>query len=302
MDFNINDLSSIEFSINTENKPDGGCDKDKLYRISTDRKVKKLLVKCLEATRAAFPDNLESVPDFEISEKYSDRDRYKVSLEVYDAAQQMANETLLNHVFLNDLDKDSISYYRVDFTDSNGTHLIGVRRASYFKSLLKNRNRLIQLVDDSLVAVEDTLFKLDNDFDFIILDGFAYIKRPRVFESMIFPDEEVTRIALEKMGALQDSLPFIDFSTTNNIIQESKRAARLVFAVAQRADISSTDKSKIIYYAGNSGIEIDEVDEIIKPREGYEVDFLEMLDRRIYNVEFIEGETESYRAHSRQRR
>ncbi|TMU20392.1 DUF4868 domain-containing protein [Halomonas sp. ATBC28] len=303
MIFDIKNITSIEFSIKTEHRNDDGKIVEEFYRISTDRQVKIMLKECLETTLKAFPSPIEGIDEFEISEKYSEKDRFKTHLISHLRAKEIFEEDPSGNIFMSHIPKESIQYYRVDYTDSNGHRISGIRRASYFKSLLKNRNRLVRFYDDSLCAVKDEFFKLDNDFDFISHGEIVYVLRPRVFESMVLPDDEVTNSALAKLYLLEDSLGYVNFESIKNAVNSYKRAARLVFAVSQRTDIDSIDKEKVVYYAGSSNVGID-VDEsgVITPKDGQEIDFLEMLDRRIYNVEFIEGETESYRAYSRKRR
>ncbi|WP_108449340.1 Kiwa anti-phage protein KwaB-like domain-containing protein [Halomonas sp. BN3-1] len=303
MNLDLNSMRNITFSIKTEDYDTDGKKVEELYKVSTDKDVKRLLRECLQATLTEFPDPIDSTLEFEISEKYGEKDRFKVNVSEYPLVGAIFDETPKDNIFLADIPKEKIQYYRVDFTDTHGNQASCIRRASYFKSLLKNKNRIVRFIDDSIEVVNDEFFKLDNDFDFICINGVAYILRPRVFESMVLPDEEVTRKALEKISSLSDSLAFVNFDTIYDVVTKYKRAARLVFAVSQREDIHDIEKSKIIYYAGSSNIEIEvDDDEVIRPKEGFEVDFLEMLDRRIYNVEFIDGETESYKAYSRKRR
>lgn len=303
MNFDLQNLSTIEFSIKTDYRDQNGEPVEVLYRIATDKGVKKLLKECLETTLRKFPNPIEDIPSFEFSEKYSDKDRFQLTFETYPQAMDVMTEELSDHVFLSDIRKESIQYYRVDFIDAGGNKITGIRRASYFKSLLKNKSRIVQFLDDALRAVDDELFKLDNDFDFIAYNESIYVLRPRIFESMVFPEDEITQAALDKIQHLRQEMQFVDFGSIEDSVKSYKRAARLVFAVAQRTDIQNIDKEKVVYYAGNSNIDI-EVDDkgVITPQAGSEVDFLEMLDRRIYNVEFIEGETEYYRADSRSRR
>ncbi|MDQ7088940.1 MAG: hypothetical protein Q9Q13_14270 [Acidobacteriota bacterium] len=50
-------------------------------------------------------------------------------------------------------------------TDNKNRRLTALRRASQFKGVLKKR--LIRWLDDTLKIIEDSVFKLDNDFDLL---------------------------------------------------------------------------------------------------------------------------------------
>src|SRR5205814_7150472 len=102
---------------------------------------------------------------FELSEKYSaqesliaplDADAMAHILAIYNEEGWPLNSNALRT-------PAAISYYFAVFRDARRRKLLGVRRASQFKGIVKSR--LIQLVDDSVTMVGDHVFKLDHQFD-----------------------------------------------------------------------------------------------------------------------------------------
>ncbi|MEJ7606043.1 MAG: Kiwa anti-phage protein KwaB-like domain-containing protein [Bryobacteraceae bacterium] len=56
--------------------------------------------------------------------------------------------------------------------------------------------RLVQFIDDTLKAVSDTVFKLDADFDLLMVDDSVYIQRVTAFELLAEIDEQVHAAAV----------------------------------------------------------------------------------------------------------
>ena len=156
------------------------------------------------------------------------------------------------------------------------------------------------MYDDSLESVEDKIFKLDYDFDFFIYNDEAYILRPTNFEFLASISDEVFEHVVEKVEALEATLAFIDFETIKELSSHSKRAAKLIISISSRSDLENISEQRIIDLATANHVSLEQDDDSISPSDGHEIAFLELLDRRRYTVELINGNIEAYRAPSRQ--
>ena len=59
--------------------------------------------------------------------------------------------------------------------------MLGVRQATQFKGAFKGHS--LSLIDDTLKMVPDHVFKLDDEFDFLITAQHVYILRPDGFRA-----------------------------------------------------------------------------------------------------------------------
>lgn len=60
-------------------------------------------------------------------------------------------------------DPSDVFCYFARLTDKKQRCLTAVRRATQFKGVIKSKNRLVRMLDDTLTIIEDTVFKLDNE-------------------------------------------------------------------------------------------------------------------------------------------
>ncbi|MDC0610224.1 DUF4868 domain-containing protein [Vibrio sp.] len=295
--FNFNDIVNTEFSFRVEEDDD--CT---FQSAPTDLNIKSALRQMLMLTANEFNDVDAEILPYEVSEKYSSKEILHTVLHdpIFDEVIEIRDldDTGINPDSINN--PALIPYYRVRFYDSDNNVVVAVRKASYFKSILKQRSRLVRLVDDSLESCEDSIFKLDFDFDFLIVNDDVYILRPANFESIVNLGDEVLERAADKVDTLEESLDFIDFDNIRDLVGRSKRAARLVISVSSRDDLDQISEDNIIELSERTGVELVEDDGLLRPRDGEEIEFLEVLDRRRYVVELIDGNQEAYRAPSRQ--
>lgn len=131
-------------------------------------------------------------------------------------------------------DKYEISYYLAVYTLKSGKRIVGVRQARGLKALLAARNRIVQIIDDSLTTLDQDVLKLDNAFDFVIDEQFVYILHSSGFESIAQVDEKILNRAKEKALELQQRISFVDFTGIADHASKHKRSARLVAAVWSR--------------------------------------------------------------------
>jgi len=191
----------------------------------------------------------------------------------------------------------NISTYFCILHDRENHKLVGIRRSAQFKAVLGAR--LIQFIDDSFRAVSDRVFRLDHDFDLVIVDDTVFINRVSAFELLAEVDEAVQQAALENTRQLEQTLPFIEFNGISDYVAEHKRSARIVAALRSRADLADTTVANLRRECRRSGVKVHMEDGKLVPELGQEMTFLQTLDRRRYALMLVDGRWEQYEAASR---
>jgi hypothetical protein len=151
----------------------------------------------------------------------------------------------------------------------------------------------VSLVDDSLKLVDEDVFRLDQEFDFIVTSRQVLILRPSSFGYIAGIEQAAADAAIDGTREIERTLGFVDFSDLAGFVGAHKRAARFIGSIRMRDDLRRTDVNKLRRRCRENGINFTIVRGKIKPAEGSEFDFLELLDRRRYHVDLI-GEEELY--------
>lgn len=193
---------------------------------------------------------------------------------------------------------DLIGYFAI-LRDQHHNKLMAFRRAAQFKGIL--RKKLIRFSDDALRIVEDDVFKLDQDFDFLICDDQVLIWRPSGFEFSADLEGHIAASAVQNVAAISGRISCIQFDALKDFVAEHKRAMRLVAAIKSRDDLEQTSLSKLRSYCRKNGVELHSKNGRVWPAEGHEMHFLMVLDRRRYQAELTDEGPEFYEAASRHR-
>jgi hypothetical protein len=194
--------------------------------------------------------------------------------------------------------KDIFCYFAF-LTDRQGRRLTAVRRATQFKGVLKSR--LIRLLSDALRLIDETVFRLDSDFDVLIDDSTVHILRPSGFEFLGQLQEAVLQAAPANIKALRRDLAFVDFSTVEKYVVGHARAARYLASIQAQEAGKNVDKRALRAVCKRVGVEIHEADGKITMEKDQVMGFLEVLDRRRYDIELVKGAPERFRAGSRKK-
>jgi Domain of unknown function (DUF4868) len=296
--FDTDKIVHVEFCLASD-----ADNSERHVQVPVDTSVRSMLLYMLHQTaNELWPNDSSSLSSFELSEKYGSKEALhaSISMDGFDKVREIYAEQNLaiDSSALNNT-KDLL-YYFVIFVDDAGRKIIGVKRASQFKAILSAQYRLIRWIDDSLKAIPDNIFKLDNDFDFIIGQEDIYILRPSGFEYISDVAALVSEKAKEKANALSSVIPFADFSTIAEYSATHKRAARLISAISIRNDLGSIQKEKLLLAAQQTKVELEEVDGRIRPKKGHEIGFLELLDHRRYTTSLTDDTPAAFVASSRQ--
>lgn len=160
----------------------------------------------------------------------------------------------------------------------------------------------MRCIDDTLQAVEDDIFKLDNDFDFIIHDTYVEILHPAGFIFVSDLEAQILTGVSSTVLQLSQALPFINFDVVGDYVvrKKARRAAKLLASIKSRSDIHLTNQDRLIQKCCTQNISIttDESGRLVTS-EADIVGLLEILDRRLYDYDLVEGQVEIYVAGSR---
>ena len=263
--------------------------------------VATALREMLTATMDALEFGDAAIPweAFELSQKYSSEERLRAS--VADAHFERIRELLALQNIAVDAnairEPEFIAYYFVIFTDNVGERLIAVRRAAQFKGIL--HARVLSMVDDTLILDQRSLFKLDNDFDYVVTGDEVFILRPAGLEFTAQVGTHIREAVAQTVAEVSAILPFIDFTGLTAYIRLHRNAARLMGALRLREDLAQISRSKLEKQCRNCRIEFREHEGRILPSEGHELSFLQLLDRRRYSLSLIARREELYEAPNR---
>ena len=196
-------------------------------------------------------------------------------------------------------DPAAIFCYFTRLTDKEGRRLTALRQAKQFKGVVKSKGRLIRIWDDTLQLIEDTVFKLDVDFDLLVDSANVHVLHPNGFEFVGKLQQAVLNAVSQNITAIQTKLKFVDFSSIEEYASKHPRAARYLAAI--RGQSLNIDKTALKNYCNDTGVKIKESGGKIIVPAGHEMGFLEVLDRRRYAVSLVKEQPERYRAANRRK-
>lgn len=293
-EFDFDHIRSVEFCVSVV------TDGDHInYLVPIDQSVQDALKQVLNTTLTNIEPNDDDWPLFELSEKYGLKETLRADI---NAAEMAAVRALhgeegweINAHILADPRK--IAYYFGVFRDNRGRKLLGVRQATQFKGAFKGH--FLSLIDDTLKMVPDHVFKLDNEFDFLITAQHVYILRPAGFERVAEIEEYASARAREMTLELAEQVKFLDFGVLSEYVGRHRRAARLVATLHARNDLATIKRAMFCKSAEETGVVLENVGRKVAPRKGSEIACLELLDNRRYITTLKPGPKPAFVASSR---
>lgn len=295
LEFDLGSVTVTEFGVGRE---DG--DGQTFVAVPVDADVQDALREMVQATWDAMQD-VDEPAKYEPSEKHGSTEYLYLPL-----ADDMASSVRKLHEATNlDIDGRALDdpadvyCYFVRLTDKRRQRLTALRRASQFKGVLKKR--LIRFVSDSLKLIDDNVFKLDSDFDLLIDSANVHILRPSGFELTGKLQQAILDAVPDNVKAIQKDIAFVQFDGIEAYARKHPRAARYLASIRAQNATKNIDKLLLTKLCKQTGVEINESKGKLVVAEGHEMGFLEVLDRRRYEVSLVKDEPEQYRAASRQK-
>ena len=271
--------------------------------VPADENVQRILVQMAADTWASMTASVEKgiAKPYEPSEKYAGTEYAFVAVgEPWDKAVRElhdANNLVLDSDALKEPER--IFCYFARFTDREGRRLTGVRRAMQFKGILKSR--LIRLSTDALKVVEDTVFKLDADFDLLIDHDNTHVWRPSGFESLADLTQEVLKTVPASVSRIAAELPFLDLAGVESYSASRPRAARYLASIVAKQQLAGITTDALMDLCERTGVTVQKVNGQVEVAEGSEMGLLEVLDRRRYELALVPTAPERFRASSREK-
>lgn len=294
MPFDFRQIGPVEFGVCTETEQG-----ESFRLVPIDAGVQAALREMLLATLAELKKPGTVLSDFSPAEKYGSTERLRVPLDsewVEKYQTVFAANNLVTDTHGLDTPESLISYFAV-FRDQKNRKAMAFRRAAQFKGVVKKH--LITFIDDTLQIVPDRLFKLDTDFDFVIVDNEILIWRPSGFIFTADMDRHIAMSAATNVATISQAVTCVDFSGIGDYVAEHKLAMRLVAALKIRADLSQISLKRLRASCKQNDIPVTVRDNKLSPTAGYEMDFLLLLDRRLYTLTLIDQHPETYQAAAR---
>lgn len=250
--------------------------------------------------RLDLPSSLATMATFDPAEKYSSEEKLKIALGA-SYLQGLVNVIGLTNLpssvnALNDI--ADLEYYYAVFTDGQGRKLHAFRRASQFKGITKSK--LTWINGGVLDMIAPAVFRLDLDFDYIVLGQEVFILRPSGFEFTANVGDQILQAAASNSQGIAAAITYLDMAGISAYASTHKRSARLLAAIKSRNDLHLIDRSLLEQACRNYGVEISSHNQgLLAPNAGSEYDFLCILDRRAYTALLIPDQAEKYEAASR---
>lgn len=296
LDIAFDRIESIEFGVGRDDGP------DRTYRfVPVDNSVQTALTEMVDATQSAMATSTTDPARYQPSEKYGSVEYVYLPLDdaLCDGLRALHDA--------NNLEVDSgalgapasLFCYFVRLVDADSKRLTAVRRATQFKGVLNKR--LIRFINDSLRLVEDTTFKLDADFDLLIDSEAVHVLRPSSLEFVGRLQDAIMAAAPGNLEAVGRDLPFVDFGSISVYAQKHPRAARYIASIRAQGGTAGINEESLRRLCESTGVALDDLDGQLQVPSGSEMGFLEVLDRRRYEIELITDSPEQYRAASRER-
>jgi hypothetical protein len=297
VDFDLDNVAVTEFGVGRDDH-----NGQTFVAVPIDTDVQDVLHAMVAGTWQAMQDSSESGPaTYEPSEKHGSVEYRYLPLndELVSSIRQVheaANLPLDTNALA---DPSAVFCYFARLTDETGRHLTGLRRAAQFKGILKKR--LVRIVMDSLQLIEDSVFKLDIDFDLLVDTTNVHILHPSGFEFLGKLQEAVVASVQKNFAAIEKDLPFVDFTCLHDYASKHVRAARYLASICSQKETNNISKGALKNLCKATGVVISESKGSIVVQAGHEMAFLEVLDRRRYEVELVQGSPERFKASSRRK-
>jgi hypothetical protein len=264
--------------------------------IPVDADVQTALQEMASETWRLMNEKTDTPDTYQPSEKYASMEYLVLPI-----SDELV--TLMRHLQeANNLEEDATAIdqtnnffaYFARFTDNQHRRLAAVRRSSQFKGVLKKR--LIQFGDNTLKIVPDQIFKLDNDFDYLIDGNQLHILRPSGLEFTAQLQVAVMAAVTTNVASIASDLDFVDFSRISEYAQTHARAARYLASIRSQTEVHNISKAKLKTFCNRTGVAVSESDGKIIVDDSNVMDFLEILDRRRYEVDLTDEAPELYKA------
>jgi len=293
-----------ELGITSQNIEFGICLKNgneyQYYLIPTDARFKDLLFHMVNKTYQNWSTFTENSSRYNPAETYPSVGKLSLPLNdtlaekirlFYNLTNITTDARQIAHI-------DRLFAYFCIYRTPEEKKIIAVRRAYQFK--VASQQKYLSWIDDTLKYTDQKLFKIDNDFDFIITEDEIYIFRINGFEKFAHLEEIILEKAVENTERLAIKIPFINIDRLKIYASKHPRGARLIASIIARDDLEQTDERHFKAQCKDKGVVIELIEGKIAPSRANESKLLHLLDRRMFTIRLVKHKKETYQAGSRE--
>jgi Domain of unknown function (DUF4868) len=293
LQYDFSTTVTTEFGVGKDDGP-----QQKFFLMTVDADIQEALRDMALTTWNSMQSETHTPERYDPSEKHGGIEYLYLPLgNVLAKAMHNAANLPLNVAALND--PASVFCYFARMTDTEGRTLTALRRATQFKGALKKR--FIRLHTNALKLVNDPLFKLDQDFDLLMDSAHLHILRPSGFEFAGKLQNAIMAAVPQNISLIQSELPFVEFAGIEAYAMKHPRAARYLASIQSQEQGKNIDKRALKALCKQTGVEIKESKGKLVVADAQIIGFLQVIDRRRYQVELVKGSPERYSAASRQK-
>lgn len=298
MDFRIDTAICNHFGIHV---PD--ADDVKHCVVPSTPEARSVFVEAAEATIGKITSQLSEAPP----EPYQPTEKYKSGeYSVLPITDPLAAE--LSRIYAAEpefCDGDislvqQASYYFAQLEDDDGRRLVALREASRFK-ILSQSHFLLSWMDESLRPAPSTMFKVDNSFDVLIEEDTAHIVNADAFVRITNQKQVILDSVPNTAERLAADTPFLSTDSIVAYARSHSRAAGYLASIVSSGRHLGLDVNRLRTFCDRNGVSVEERDGVLSVQESDVMAFLEIMDRRRYDVDLSDGEPERYVAASRRR-
>jgi Domain of unknown function (DUF4868) len=293
--FDLTDVDTTEFGVGKE---DGQG--QEFIAMTVDADVQTALREMAASTWDAMQANAKAPEKYDPSEKHASIEHLFLPLgdgmaramrNLHEAANLPVNAAALKN-------PASVFCYFARMIDKSGEHLTALRRATQFKGSLKSR--FIRIDTNALKLVHDRVFRLDQDFDLLIDSANIHILRPSSFEFAGQLQGAIMAAVPDNIAIVQRELAFVEFSGIEAYARKHPRAARYLASIRSQEQCKNVEKRALKALCKRTGVKFSEVQGKLVIADDDVMGFLEVVDRRRYEVTLVKGSPERFKAASRQ--
>ena len=265
--------------------------------LSLQKELKKILEKTFQ--NIGLPASANTLDIFNPAENYTKECSLKLPLNTSYISTFAKVITLTNLPSRTNALDDTVhlKYYYAVFTDNSDRKLYAFHRAGTFKRIVNSK--LAFFNGGLLEVVNQPIFKLDNDFDFVVFDNQIYIFRVSGFEYITNAIEKIKSSASDNANQISAKVNYLDLSNIATYAMSHTKSARLLASINSRTDLNRIEKAKLVRNCNELGVVfVEDVHGSISITSGHEYNFLCLLDRRLYKVDLV-NQSEKYEATGR---
>ena len=273
------------------------------FWVPIDNTVRGALRREAELTLDRIAKAEQDPPPFDPAEKYAGHE-YLVLPVGHELAASLVGFHEANNLSIASPSRQtfqSASCYFLRGTDSSGRRLTAINRAAQFKSTLGQQGRLMTVFSDALHVVDDPIMQLNAGFDIVIDSEHVHILHPSSFRALADVDDEIAQAVPRNVAAIASVASFVNWNSIEQYATDHPRAASLLASIRTQEFAVNIDRSALTELCASQGILLDESSGNIEVDEAHLLGFLEVLDRRRYQIGLVPNTPEHYKASSRTR-